>query len=74
MKREWLYASLLFVFILPTAFIASIKQAPVWGIEPRFYLPAFWLVCVYAGYGFQELLALIAEFLKSKIRKPIKTP
>ncbi|MBU2574620.1 MAG: hypothetical protein KKH28_11145, partial [Elusimicrobia bacterium] len=73
-KREWLYVSLFFVFILPAAFIASINQAPAyWGIEPRFYLPAFWLICVYAGYGFHELLILIADLLKAKILKWSKT-
>lgn len=62
MKREWPFASLFFVFILPVAFIAGIDQVPVFGgIEPRFYLPAFWLICCYAGYGCRELIQLFVD-------------
>lgn len=62
MKREWPFASLFFVFILPVAFIAGIDQVPVYGgIEPRFYLPAFWLICCYAGYGCRELILLFVD-------------
>jgi len=70
LKRDWLPVSLFFVFILPAAFIAAINQAPgYWGIEPRFFLPAFWLVCFFAGYGFQQLVALASGAVKAWAQK-----
>ena len=62
MEHNRPFASLFFVFILPTAFIASARQLAVGeGIESRFYLPAFWLVCAYAGFGFQRLLDVLKQ-------------
>ena len=64
MKKSRPFASLFFIFILPTVFIAAVKQFPAaGGIETRFYLGAFWLVCAYAGFGFQELLEILKQFL-----------
>jgi len=64
MKRSLPFAALFFIFILPVAFIAAVKQIVITGgIEPRFYLGAFWLVCAYAGFGFQELLETLRQFL-----------
>ncbi len=64
MKKSRHFASLFFIFILPTAFIAAAEQLPAGGgIESRFYLGAFWLACAYAGFGFQELLETLKQFL-----------
>ncbi len=68
MKRQWCFASLFFVFILPVAFIASADQVVITGgIERRFYLGAFWLVCAYAGFGFQELLVVLTNLIPSGV-------
>jgi len=64
MENSGPFAYLFFVFILPTAFIASARQLAVGeGIESRFYLAAFWFVCAYAGLGFQRLLDVLKQFL-----------
>ena len=73
MKRQWCFASLFFVFILPVSFIAAADQVVITGgIERRFYLGAFWLVCAYAGFGFQELLEVLTSFLRSGVPPPKK--
>ena len=71
MKRQWCFASLFFVFILPVAFIASVDQVLITGgIERRFYLGTFWLVCAYAGFGFQELLEVLTNLLPTGVPRP----
>ncbi|OGS07374.1 MAG: hypothetical protein A2270_00180 [Elusimicrobia bacterium RIFOXYA12_FULL_51_18] len=71
MKKSRSFASLFFLFILPVAFIAAVNQVMITGgIEPRFYLGAFWLVCAYAGFGFQELLVISKQLLLAGVPSP----
>ena len=75
MKENRPFALLFFIFILPTAFIASVKQLPAGGgIETRFYLGAFWLVCAYAGFGFQELLEVLKQSLVPEAVSSVEEP
>jgi hypothetical protein len=71
-KKHRPFASLAFLFLLPVAFIAAGDQvAVVGGIEPRFYLGVFWLVCCYAGFAFQELLEMLMHFTSpASVREP----
>jgi len=63
-KKQWLFPSLFFLFVLPLAFIAAVNQVVIiGGIESRFYLGAYWLVCAFAGIGFQELLEVLRQFM-----------
>lgn len=72
-KKQWCFASFFFVFLLPVAFIAAADQVVITGgIERRFYLGAFWLICAYAGFGFQELLEVVAGCLPAGAPPPRK--
>jgi hypothetical protein len=70
LKKSRPFALLIFVFVIPTAFIAATRQFAVGGIESRFYLGAFWLVCAYAGFGFQQLLEVVEQFLAGYKPRP----
>jgi len=63
---KWLLASVFFVFLVPVASIAGIVQVPATGsVELRFFLGSFWLICVYAGIGFQGFVDSCTSYASS---------
>ncbi|MBI4656232.1 MAG: glycosyltransferase family 39 protein [Elusimicrobia bacterium] len=57
-RREYFLLLLFPVLILPITFIAGIDQiAKGSGIEMRFYMNAFWILCIYCGIGLADIVS-----------------